>query len=215
MCCLYTSLPTSENGWAKLCCFLLIKLFHLFLKLFLSPEAVAEGLPIIWLLFQSSVLQCNCQRYSELQEPIIILLTCKKLLSTYLVNTYSSKTLGTLLILNYLYWEYLFICYIRYHFLLCCKKVGIQKYWLSSEDMKSQVCCTSIIVLCNNISLFTMFLTQGQGYGKPPQGASKLGKKKETRQKCQEAVKHALFFSLYKSWCCILILSFFFQKQGK
>lgn len=45
--------------------------------------------------------------------------------------------------------------------------------------MKSQVCCTSIIVLYNNISLFTMFLTQGQGYGKPPQGASKLGKKKK------------------------------------
>lgn len=143
----------------------------------------------------------------------MILLTCKKLLSTHLVNTYSSKTLGTLLILNYLYWEYLFICYIRYHFLLCCKKVGIQKYWLSSEDMKSQVCCTSIIVLYNNISVFTMFLTQGQGYGKPPQGASKLGKKKETRQKCQEAVKHALLFFLYKSWCCILILSFFFKNK--
>ena len=136
------------------------------------------------------------------------------MLSTHLVNTYSSKTLGTLLILNYLYWEYLFICYIRYHFLLCCKKVGIQKYWLSSEDMKSQVCCTSIIVLYNNISLFTMFLTQGQGYGKPPQGASKLGKKKETWQKCQEAVKHALFFFLYKSWCCILILSFFFKNKA-
>ena len=80
--------------------------------------------------------------------------------------------------------------------------------------MKSQVCCTSIIVLYNNISLFTMFLTQGQGYGKPPQGASKLGKKKETRQKCQEAVKHALFFSLYKSWCRILILSFFFKNKA-
>ena len=78
--------------------------------------------------------------------------------------------------------------------------------------MKSQVCCTSIIVLYNKISLFTKFLTQGQGYGKPPLGTSKLGKiseKGNVRQKCQEAVKHALLFFLYKSCCCILILSFF------
>ena len=51
--------------------------------------------------------------------------------------------------------------------------------------MKSQVCCTSIIVLYNNISLFTMFLTQGQGYGKPPQGASKLGKISEKGNKAK------------------------------
>lgn len=40
--------------------------------------------------------------------------------------------------------------------------------------MKSQVCCTSIIVLYNKIFLFTKFVTQGQGYGKPPLGARKL-----------------------------------------
>ena len=77
------SLPTSENGWAKLCCFLLMKLFHLFLKLFLSPETVVKGVAN-WLLFWSSLLQCNCQRYSELQELII---KYKKLLSSLSVNT--------------------------------------------------------------------------------------------------------------------------------
>ena len=76
------------------CCSLLIKLFCLFQKLFCLQRLLQKGLPITWLLFQSSLLQCNCQRYSELQEPIIILLTCKKLLSTHLVNTYSSKTLA-------------------------------------------------------------------------------------------------------------------------
>ena len=62
--------------------------------------------------------------------------------------------------------------------------------------MKCQVCCTSIIVLYNKISFFTKFPTQGQGYGKPPLGASKLDKisEKENKAKCQEAVKHALFF---------------------
>lgn len=49
--------------------------------------------------------------------------------------------------------------------------------------MKSQVCCTSIIVLYNKISLFTKFLTQGQGYGKPPLGASKLDKVSEKKTK--------------------------------
>lgn len=53
--------------------------------------------------------------------------------------------------------------------------------------MKSQVCCTSIIVLYNKISLFTKFLTQGQGYGKPPLGASKLDKVSEKKKKTNEA----------------------------
>lgn len=67
----------------------------MFLKLFLAPEAVAKGVANnLTPVPKQFITTCNCQRYSELQEPIIILLTCKKLLSTHLVNTYSSKTLA-------------------------------------------------------------------------------------------------------------------------
>ena len=51
--------------------------------------------------------------------------------------------------------------------------------------MKCQVCCTSIIILYNKISFFTKFPTQGQGYGKPPLGASKLDKISEKGNKAK------------------------------
>jgi len=83
--------------------------------------------------------------------------------------------------------------------------------------MKSQVCCTSIIVLYNKISLFTKFLTQGQGYGKPSLGASKLDKISEKGNKAKmprSSETCPVFFLLYKSCRCILILSFFFKSKA-
>lgn len=45
--------------------------------------------------------------------------------------------------------------------------------------MKSQVCCTSIIVLYNNISVFTMFLTQGKGMVSLLKGLASLARKRK------------------------------------
>lgn len=80
--------------------------------------------------------------------------------------------------------------------------------------MKSQECCTSIIVLYNKISLFTKFLTQGQGYSKPPLGASKLDKISEKENKAKMPRSSETYPVLFPLQIMLLYFDFklFFQK---
>ena len=82
--------------------------------------------------------------------------------------------------------------------------------------MKCQVCCTSIIVLYNKISLFTKFLTQGQGYSKPPLGASKLDKISEKENKAKMPRSSETYPVLFPLQIMLLYFDFklFFKNKA-